>query len=771
MKEIEELRNLREQCNFYRTAVENSPTFFVALTTDGKIARINTSLLQALEYAKEELVGQHYQDLIPADLALNAQKLMAEILSTKGTIKFETFLYTKSGKALLIEWHGYFHENEAGEVDYFFGHGRDITERRSTIEKLQESQRRLSTLMSNLPGMAYRCQNDANYTMEFTSEGSLALTGYTPEELTENKVVAYGHLIHPHDLTLVWEKVQESIRAHTVFQMIYRIHTKDDQWKRVWEQGRGVYDDHDNLMALEGFIADITEYARTEERLAAEKELLATTLSSIGDGVITTDIDSRITLINQVACNMIGIEETQAIGQPLEDVLHLLQQETRQRVENPVERVVRTGKTFEMSDHIILVTQNGLERMISDSAAPIRSADGQIIGIVLVFRDITEHVQIEEELLRAQKLESIGILAGGIAHDFNNILTSILGNVTLAKLLAEGNEGAELSLTEAEEAALRAKDLTQQLLTFSLGGMPIKKPAAIKPVVIDAVRHSTFEARTQCDIQIPENLWLIEFDKGQFIQVLKSLLTNADQAMPQGGSIVIRGENCPIMPEDHLPLPMGDYVRLSVSDQGAGIPEDHKNRIFDPYFTTKQKGSGLGLAIAHSIVKKHNGYILVDSVLDKGTTFHLYLPAIKQQLEIQSLGSVTESATKENKRILLMDDEELILKVTRELLSHFGYEVTCTKNGEEALEAYEQARQNDRPFAVVIMDLTIPFGMGGKETIIRLRALDPTVKAIVSSGYSTDPIMAEPHRYGFNAVATKPYKVEELLAVIKSVSN
>jgi len=771
VKEIEELRNLREQCNFYRTAVENSPTFFVALTTDGKIARINTSLLQALEYAKEELVGQHYQDLIPADLALNAQKLMAEILSTKGTIKFETFLYTKSGKALLIEWHGYFHENEAGEVDYFFGHGRDITERRSTIEKLQESQRRLSTLMSNLPGMAYRCQNDANYTMEFTSEGSLALTGYTPEELTENKVVAYGHLIHPHDLTLVWEKVQESIRAHTVFQMIYRIHTKDDQWKRVWEQGRGVYDDHDNLMALEGFIADITEYARTEERLAAEKELLATTLSSIGDGVITTDIDSRITLINQVACNMIGIEETQAIGQPLEDVLHLLQQETRQRVENPVERVVRTGKTFEMSDHIILVTQNGLERMISDSAAPIRSADGQIIGIVLVFRDITEHVQIEEELLRAQKLESIGILAGGIAHDFNNILTSILGNVTLAKLLAEGNEGAELSLTEAEEAALRAKDLTQQLLTFSLGGMPIKKPAAIKPVVIDAVRHSTFEARTQCDIQIPENLWLIEFDKGQFIQVLKSLLTNADQAMPQGGSIVIRGENCPIMPEDHLPLPMGDYVRLSVSDQGAGIPEDHKNRIFDPYFTTKQKGSGLGLAIAHSIVKKHNGYILVDSVLDKGTTFHLYLPAIKQQLEIQSLGSVTESATKENKRILLMDDEELILKVTRELLSHFGYEVTCTKNGEEALEAYEQARQNDRPFAVVIMDLTIPFGMGGKETIIRLRALDPTVKAIVSSGYSTDPIMAEPHRYGFNAVATKPYKVEELLAVIKSVSN
>ncbi|HPQ69965.1 MAG TPA: PAS domain S-box protein [bacterium] len=771
MKSGEELNHLRTQCNFYRTAVENSPTFFVALNIDGTIARVNTSLLHAIEYAEEEVVGRHYQNLISSDLAFKAQSIMADIIRTKETIKYETLLYSKSGKALLIEWHGYFHENEAGEVDYFFGHGRDISERRSTLEKLQESQRRLSTLLSNLPGMAYRCKNDENYTMEFTSEGSLALTGYTPEELTDNNSVAYGDLIHPQDKVLIGNIVQEGVRLHTAFQMIYRIHTKDNQWKRVWEQGRGVFNEQENLVALEGFIADITEYSRTEERLAAEKELLATTLSSIGDGVITTDIHSHITLINQVACDLIGVEEHQALGRPLADVLHLLQQETRRHLENPVERVIRTGKTFEMSDHTILVTQHGLERMISDSAAPIRDADGEIIGIVLVFRDITEHVQIEEELLRAQKLESIGILAGGIAHDFNNILTSILGNVTLAKLLAEGNDGAELSLTEAEEAALRAKDLTQQLLTFSLGGMPIKKPGAIKQVVVDAVRHSMLDARTQCDIQIPEDLWLMEFDKGQIIQVLKSLLANADQAMPQGGSIVIRGENRHITSDDHLPLPLGDYICLSISDQGPGIPEDHKNRIFDPYFTTKQKGSGLGLAITHSIVKKHDGYILVDSVLDKGTTFHLYFPAIKQQLEIQSLGSEKEAATKENKRILLMDDEELILKVTRELLSHFGYEVTCTKNGEEAIEAYEQARQNDRPFAAVIMDLTIPYGMGGKEAIAKLRELDPSVKAIVSSGYSTDPIMAEPHQYGFNAVATKPYKVEELLAVIRNVTN
>ncbi len=751
--------------------MENSPTFFVALDTDGTIARVNSSLLQAIEYDEEEIVGRHYQEIAPTNLLNSAQSIMANIVRTKETIKYETLLYSKSGKPLLIEWHGYYHENETGEVDYFFGHGRDITERRTTLEKLEESQRRLSTLFGNLPGMAYRCKNDIRYAAEFVSEGCLALTGYTPIEMTTDNVVAYGDMIHPQDRETVWTKVQEGVQQHSVFHMVYRIHTKDNQWKWVWEQGRGVYDDQDNLVALEGFIADITDHISTEERLAAEKELLATTLSSIGDGVITTDIHSHITLINQVACDLIGIKDAEALGQPLENVLHLLQQDTRQRLENPVERVIRTGKTFEISDHTILLTHNGLERLISDSAAPIRNTNGQIIGIVLVFRDITEHVQIEEELLRAQKLESIGILAGGIAHDFNNILTSILGNVTLAKLLAEGNEGAELSLTEAEEAALRAKDLTQQLLTFSLGGMPIKKPAAIKPVVVDAVRHSMLEARTQCTIRIPEDLWLMEFDKGQIIQVIKCLLTNADQAMPQGGLIVICGENRQITPDDHLPLPLGDYICLSISDQGAGIPEDHKNRIFDPYFTTKQKGSGLGLAITHSIVKKHDGYILVDSVLDKGTTFHLYFPAIKKHLEIQSLENEKEAATKENKRILLMDDEELILKVTRELLSHFGYEVTCTKNGEEAIEAYEQARKSDRPFAVVIMDLTIPYGMGGKETIAKLRALDPSVKAIVSSGYSTDPIMAEPHQYGFNAVATKPYKVEDLLAVIKNVSN
>jgi PAS domain S-box-containing protein len=514
---------------------------------------------------------------------------------------------------------------------------------------------------------------------------------------------------------------------------------------------------------------DISERKRAEEALAAEKDQLAITLRSIGDGVIATDIKGNIATINPAAADLTGWTVEEARGRPLADVFNIINERTRERCVNPVEQVLRTGCTAGQVDRTALVRRDGREIIIAESAAPIQDRQGKTNGIVLVFRDRTAELRVAREMQKLEKLESLGLLAGGLAHDFNNLLTSIVGNVGLAKMYIGVEHKAHARLTEAEKATQRAADLAQQLLTFAKGGAPIKKAASVPDIAREACRFALSGSSVNSVFSIPPALWCSEVDRGQINQVFGNLIINSVHAMPDGGTVHIGFENISVKAQEVPPLRSGDYVKIAVRDEGSGIPEEHLPRIFDPYFTTKPKGNGLGLATALSIMKRHDGHIAVESKEGVGTTVTLYLPAVRD-----TVAPEREEAGKPEPghgRVLVMDDEDLVRSVAGEILITLGYEVGYAKDGNEAIAAYQQALEDRRPFDIVIMDLTVPGGMGGREAVRRLHAIAPGAKVVVSSGYSLDPIMAEYRHYGFCGVIEKPYSAHQVSETIGAVLN
>ncbi len=389
---------------------------------------------------------------------------------------------------------------------------------------------------------------------------------------------------------------------------------------------------------------------------------------------------------------------------------------------------------------------------------------------IFVFaHDITGEKEIEQEKQKIQKLESIGILAGGIAHDFNNFLSGIIGNISLAILEAKDNEELVKILTDAKEATNMAKNLTRQLLTFSSGGAPIKETTSIASIIKETAEFNLRGSNVRCFYDIPEDICKVEVDRNQVSQVISNLIINADQAMPEGGVIKVKLENAIIEEDSVLPLGKGKYVKITVEDKGLGIAKKHLPRIFDPYFTTKQKGSGLGLATTYSIIEKHNGYITVNSKLGVGTTFFIYLPASTRKEKHIDKKMENNELSEAKGRILLMDDEKIVRSALKRMLERIGYTIEFARNGEEALEKYKKEMDTGKPFDAVILDLTIPGGMGGKETIKKLRGFDPDIKALVSSGYSNDQVMANHKDYGFKGVITKPFDTDELKRVLNKL--
>lgn len=516
----------------------------------------------------------------------------------------------------------------------------------------------------------------------------------------------------------------------------------------------------------------ITQRKRAEKIMAAEKERLAVTLRSIADGVIAADIQGNIILMNNVAEMLTGWTGKEALGKSLTEVFHVFDKKKSQLCKNLLDKVLTTGETVALVDHMTMAAKDGAEKIITGSSAPIYDKDGAIIGMVLAFRDITDQQKMEEELQKTSKIESIGVLAGGIAHDFNNILTAILGNIALAKLYAKSEDKILTRLTEVEKASLQAKNLTQQLLTFSKGGTPITSTASIAQLLEDSTTFALRGSNVRCEFSIPDNLWPVEIDEGQMNQVINNLVINAKQAMPEGGTMNVRVANITVGPErtrHGVPLQEGKYIEIAIEDHGTGIPEEHRHKIFDPYFTTKEKASGLGLATTYSIIEKHHGHIAVESEIGIGTTFYIYLPSSPREMLKMGVQDREKGLAAGEGKILIMDDEETVRDIAGKLLEHIGYQVEFARDGTETIELYRQAQEHDRPFDAVLMDLTVPGGMGGKEAIKTLIEIDPKVKAIVSSGYSNDPILANFRQYGFKGCIVKPYQIEELSTTLQSV--
>lgn len=383
-----------------------------------------------------------------------------------------------------------------------------------------------------------------------------------------------------------------------------------------------------------------------------------------------------------------------------------------------------------------------------------------------------ERLKHEELLFRTQKLESLGVLASGIAHDFNNILTGIVGNITLAKMFLDETHKSFKPLGSAEQAALRAATLSTQLLTFAKGGAPVKKPVSLSPVIEESVSLALHGANVNCLVQLSDVLWTVEADEGQLSQVFNNIIINAAQAMPNGGTLIVGAENVTLTAGDNQELPPGAYVKITFADEGCGMSDAIQRKIFDPYFTTKPSGSGLGLATVHSIVSKHGGHIDLRSAVGIGTVFSIYLPSLG--VAINPPGSCmmrSKSSGNVLGNVLIMDDEAVIRDLAAQVLQHLGYRTVGCANGEDAVALYCTALKSDTPFQAVIVDLTIPGGMGGKETAQRILTIDPAARLIVSSGYSNDPIMAVFGNYGFCAALAKPYRVSELAQVMTEVNS
>ena len=518
-------------------------------------------------------------------------------------------------------------------------------------------------------------------------------------------------------------------------------------------------------------VRDVTERQRFEKDLAAEKESLAVTLRSIGDGVITTDLQGKIIMINSEGERLTGWPSREAIGQPLKSVFNItIDVAAQARTQKIGYRNEAQSILVSLPESATLTSRDGTEYIVEQVASPIRDDKNEVAGVVLVFRDITERQRNEAERRKAETLEQLGLLAGGIAHDFNNLLTAIIGNISLASLLLPPDNELTTRLIDAKNASLRARDLAQQLLTFARGGAPIKKTASIGKLIQDTVSFSLRGSHSRSEFSFGADLWAAEIDPGQISQVIGNLVVNADQAMPNGGTLRVSCDNFSYNSTDGLipDLSPGEYIRIAIRDEGMGIPQEYLKRIFDPYFTTKPKGTGLGLATTYSIVKNHNGLITVESELHAGSTFTVYLPAaIHHELPVEPVGA-TQPITGTG-RVLVVDDEEAICALVDFTLSHLGYEVTQAATALEGINIYRQKLEAGERFDAVILDLTLPGGMGGKEALKKLIEIDPTVNAIVSSGYATDATMSRYQDFGFRGVIAKPYEAADLGKIVHEV--
>jgi two-component system cell cycle sensor histidine kinase/response regulator CckA len=632
----------------------------------------------------------------------------------------------------------------------------EIDEHRRAEEALREKEERFRTLAEFASDWVF--WRGADDSLLYVAPACEQISGYAPSEFYGSPGL-FSSIIHPEDREL-WERHVREVRgARRSVQMELRIVTKQGETRWISHVSRPVFGEGGQFLGIRGSNSNVTERKKSELALRRSEERLRDFFDNASDLIQSVSAEGRFLYVNRAWKETLGYAEDEMDRLTVFDII------APDCIDHCRTMFGRVMAGEEMSNIETTFLAKDGRRIVVEGHVNCRFEDGKPSATRGIFRDVTEKRKMEEEVRKTRTLESIGILAGGIAHDFNNILTAIMGNLALAKAgIGTGSESWQ-RLANAEKASLRAQGLTRQLLTFSKGGAPIRQSASIADLIEESAETALRGSNVQSGISVAPDLAPVDVDHGQIGQVIGNIVINAAQAMPGGGFVRIDARNAVVPGGPGSALRGGEYVRITIEDCGPGIPEEHLGKIFDPFFTTKEKGTGLGLATSYSIVKRHDGAITVDSTAGKGSTFTVYLPASARTVPA---GTASGAPPGGAGRVLIMDDEEMVRDVARSFVETLGFHGTAVADGSAAVDAYVAAMKEGTRFDAVLLDLTVPGSMGGKEAVAKLLEADPEATVIVSSGYSQDPVMAEHRKYGFSGVIAKPYRIAELGQVLKT---
>jgi PAS domain S-box-containing protein len=761
-EDVTHQKHADERLRTFSLVVDQSPSSTIILDTDQRIEYVNPACVETTGYSVGELIGESVKILRSNE---HSEEFYGEIWKTARsgkTWRGDICSLRKDGTKIceLISVSPVIISD--GLVSHFVSVKVDDAERKKAEYSLKTSEAMLKEAQK-IAQMGH-WELDITTNTLYWSDEIYRLFEMDPEKFGAS-YEAFLDAIHPDDREMVTNAYTTSLEQKTGYNLVHRLLMEDGRVKYVHERCETSYNEKGEPLRSLGTVQDITAISVAQVALKESEAQQRLLLDSTAEAIYGIDIEGNCTFANRSCVDILGFDSVDEIlGKNMHDLIHHTRPDGSDYPVNEckIYEAFLESKGTHVDDELFW-RKDGEAFDAEYWSHPIINED-EILGSVVTFMDITDRKLLENEAIKAQKLESVGLLAGGIAHDFNNLLTSIVGNTDFAKQLCKPGDKISDRLDKVEIAGRQAAALTQQLLTFSRGGDPVKRVVSILEIARESLDISLRGTNVTGVFNAPDDLYLIEADGGQISQVLNNLIINATQAMPTGGKVTVNCKNLHVESSSEPILSHGNYVKILVQDNGAGIDKENIKRIFDPYFTTKKSGTGLGLATSYSIIKNHGGILNVKSIVGKGTTFEIYLPAMDGKASIQDNKDM--KVVKGTGRVLVMDDDAEIGDFILLSLDICGYKSKLVFNGEEAVQEYKRAMETKNPYSAVLVDLMIKGGMGGKEAIERLKEIDPKVVAIVSSGYANDPVMVNFEEYGFKGAIAKPYKVDDLGRVI-----
>ncbi len=736
-------QSLQKREEHFRLLVESVPAA-IFVQTQKRFAYLNRSALELFGAGKaEDIIGSQVFDRVhPAFHEEILKRIRQTNEENKDSPGIEEVYLKMDGTPVDVEVSAvpFIYKGEKGALVFV----NDVTERKLAEENLKKSADKLNSIFNTAPSGIGVAENRI---MKEVNNGLCEMTGYCREELIGQDTRIF--YLNIEDYNSIGSKIFNKDIKEKPANIETRWKKKDGSIINVLIRDTLINPGIDSTIIFTAI--NITERRQHEEQIRL--------LSSIADiapaCIFVHEMDGKMLYANEKALKTFGYTRDEFMSLILPGLIA-----PGTKVSGPMRRqkLLEKGEAVFELDHR---HKDGTFFPMHVNTRIIEWGDRKVT--LSVSSDLTERKLIEEYVSRTQKLESLGVLAGGIAHDFNNLLGVIFGYLNLAMMTSSDNEVTGY-LERALSGFNRAKNLTRQLLTFSKGGTPVTKTSSLVPLLKESTRFALSGSNIKSRFKIPQDLWLCDVDENQISQLIDNIIINAKQAMLSGGIITVSAKNITLNADENPSLNKGNYVKISIKDTGTGIPADILPCIFDPFFTTKQKGNGLGLATAYSIIKKHNGDIFVESEVDKGSTFHVLIPASIKQNSTDAREGREEHVGSGN--ILVMDDEASIRHVIREMLKAMGYNVILASDGNEALHMFREVINSNNRFDFVLLDLTIPGGMGGEKTVKELKKLDNGLAAIAMSGYSDDPVMSDPAKYGFIDKISKPFIKSDLADVL-----